>query len=319
MARVKLDPKASSMTKSSLSQQLEQLRNTNQHYNAIPIITDRQKTFPSLCFTPSEAAEYDERTIWKLGQNGIDALCKLDTRFFEARAKFYEEEALEGDRALMSLEENAMLDEEIKGFLYLLSPYFMESSAHKALEWMIRKYRIQVLNVDALMQCIIPYHDTVPFVRVLQIINLNGESARHWNFLLEKQKKVSQLTRHFLALRCTIDSELLDLIYAPVKWHVQNGFEHSISFFTLLVIDYLGCFEERRHDPNVPRRVMQMAEEMVSAEQGKLQLSSYAIVISLIKHFEIVKEAREKYLSVAKKHAVDQNAFNILCAKLTDQ
>ena len=307
------------MTKSSLAQQLEQLQNANQHYNAIPIITDRQKTFPSLCFTPSEAAEYDERTIWKLGQNGIDALCKLDIRFFEARSKFYEEEALEGDRALLSVEENAVLDKEIKVFLNLVSAYFMETSAHKALEWMIRKYRIQVLNVDALIQCILPYHDTMPFVRLLQIMNLRGESARHWNFLLEKKKEASKLSRHFLALRCTVDGELLGLIYEPVKWHVQNGFEHSISFFTLLVIDYLRCYEERQHDQNVPRKVMQMAQDMASTEHAKLQLSSYSIVLSMVKHFDIVEEAKTKYLSIAKKHAVDQNAFNTLCTRLSNQ
>ena len=307
------------MAKSSLAQQLEGLQNANQHYNAIPIITDRQKTFPSLCFTPSEAAEYDERTIWKLGQNGIDALCKLDIRFFEARSRFYEEEALEGDRALLSLEENDVLDGEIRAFLNLLSAYFMDTSAHKALEWMIRKYRIQVLNVDVLMQCILPYHDTVPFVRLLQIMNLRGASARHWNFLLEKQREASKLSRHFLALRCTVDGELLGLIYESVKWHVHNGFEHSISFFTLLTIDYLRCYEERKYDQNVVKRVLQIAQNMTCTENAKLQLSSYSILLSLVKHFEIDEQARTRYLGIAKKHAVDQSAFNALCTRLNSQ
>jgi U3 small nucleolar RNA-associated protein 10 len=42
----------------------------------------------------------------------------------------------------------------------LLSVYAGEPSSHTILEYLIRKYRINEFNVSALIQCVLPFHDT---------------------------------------------------------------------------------------------------------------------------------------------------------------
>lgn len=61
-----------------------------------------------------------------------------------------------------------MLNGRIEEFLGLLSLYAAESSSHRILEYMIRRYRIHELNVNALLRCMISQHDT-PVSLVLKI------------------------------------------------------------------------------------------------------------------------------------------------------
>ena len=48
-------------------------------------------------------------------------------------------------------EMNKKTDDSIHSFLALLSPYFLLRPAHKALELLVRKYRVHDYNVDALV------------------------------------------------------------------------------------------------------------------------------------------------------------------------
>lgn len=295
------------MAKSSLAKQLEALRHANQHLEAIAVVTDRQKTLPSLVFPLSEAAEYDERIIWEVGRSGMQELCQMEGAFFRWRDRFYETAALDGDRALLTFAQNAVLDDEIRQFLRLLSPYFLDNAAHRALEWMIRKYRVHVLNVDAVFDCIIPYHESVAFVRVLQLLNLDGPSAASWNFIRDKQTEAQAVSRRFLALRCTVDGNLLRSICESVKWQVAHAGDRKpaclVSFFTLLVLEFLQCFE--RADQNAALLVLPMIREFVSGSSRDLQLAGYAIAIFLAKQGTLRARLKDDIKALAKEHAVD--------------
>ena len=78
----------------------------------------------------------------------------------------------------------------------------MMKAAHKCLEWLIRKYRINELNIDDLMDCILPYHETVQFVRMVQIIFL--QEGTKWSFLHEVKKEARIISRSFLAKRALL-------------------------------------------------------------------------------------------------------------------
>lgn len=60
----------------------------------------------------------------------------------------------------MDFQENDELDQLISDFLKLLSPYASEHAAHTVLEYLIRRYRINEMNADALIRCLLPFHDT---------------------------------------------------------------------------------------------------------------------------------------------------------------
>lgn len=44
------------------------------------------------------------------------------------------------------------------------------------------RYHIHEYNVDDLMMCIIPYHETKVFVRVIQLMSLSNQTNK-WNWL----------------------------------------------------------------------------------------------------------------------------------------
>jgi len=69
-------------------------------------------------------------------------------------------------------EENEKLDASINAFLSQLSPYFLLKPSGKVLEYLIRRFRIQDFNVESILKCILPYHETKSFVKMISILNI---------------------------------------------------------------------------------------------------------------------------------------------------
>lgn len=76
----------------------------------------------------------------------------------------------------MDREANAKLDQQIEGYLRLLSGYYLNPAATKTLEYLIRRYKIHVHNVDAAVTCALPYHSTPEFVKLVQLCVLENTS-----------------------------------------------------------------------------------------------------------------------------------------------
>ena len=76
----------------------------------------------------------------------------------------------------MDREANAKLDQQIEGYLRLLSGYYLNPAATKTLEYLIRRYKIHVHNVDAAVTCALPYHSTPEFVKLMQLCVLENTS-----------------------------------------------------------------------------------------------------------------------------------------------
>jgi U3 small nucleolar RNA-associated protein 10 len=97
-------------------------------------------------------------------------------------------------------------------------------------------------NVEALLRCVLPYHETNLFVRVVQLLRLrlappadptghvrsphvraspgplaSAEQHPRWEFLRAVQKTGSPLSRQTLITRCVHDASLLDYIASSVR------------------------------------------------------------------------------------------------------
>lgn len=143
--------------------------------------------------------------------------------------------SLSTDRSLISAQENAELDVEINEFLLYLSPYFLDGNTFKVLEWLVRKFLIHEMNVDAIMACILPYHETRQFVQVVSILNIghntsasaSSSSSNPWSFLLSVQNSKTPLKRSILIELAIKDSSLLQFFIKMVinrvaKVEIQN-------------------------------------------------------------------------------------------------
>ena len=66
------------------------------------------------------------------------------------------------------------------------------------------RFHIQDFNVNALLRCIFPYHDTNIFVRALQLLRVREETNR-WHWLYPLQNPGVPLSKGALAVRCAED------------------------------------------------------------------------------------------------------------------
>lgn len=98
---------------------------------------------PSLLFDAKDAAKIDIHSLYHLSLSGLTELKKEDPRFKSFETTLFSPSSKEVSRELQTKEVNKRLDESIETFLHLLSPFFLKKSAHKVLEYLIRRYRYE--------------------------------------------------------------------------------------------------------------------------------------------------------------------------------
>lgn len=115
----------------SLAEQLKRL--------AIPNVLQQKelKKRASLLFDESEAANLDRDSVYDIGLKGLKELGAIDPIFLQFTDNLFSVNSRLFERTTQSKEANEKLDQTIRKFLRLLSPYVLVRSAHKALEWLI--------------------------------------------------------------------------------------------------------------------------------------------------------------------------------------
>ena len=93
--------------------------------------------------------------------------------------------------------------------MMLLSGYLLERRAQKVLEFLVRQYGVHRHNVDALMRCALPYHESPIFARVVGVARTKKTM---WAFAPSATSRGAvggPVSRLALAKRCMIDNQLL--------------------------------------------------------------------------------------------------------------
>ena len=222
----------------SLSQQLQQLKVPGQP-------SSRQvdaKKRPSLLFSAEEAAELDIERVFDIGINGLEELVKLDIRFTDYEKSLFTEGCMSYERSVQTANQLRALDKTISDFLRLLTPYMMLQAATKCLEWLIRVFRINSYNIDEVMECVLPYHETVLFARILQLLPLK-DKASFWHWLRPSQKAGVPLARSTLIQHCISVPAFLSFVCDMAD---HSDHKNVVAFYcsTLIgVIDSTGLKE----------------------------------------------------------------------------
>ncbi|KAL4236600.1 HEAT repeat-containing protein 1 [Mactra antiquata] len=200
----------------SLAKQLQRL--AVPHAQAV-LGEDKKKA--SLLFDPKEAASIDRETFYSLGLNGLEELETLDSSFLEFESNLFGESSLSFERSVQSKDVNQKLSATIKRFLIRVSPYCLLKPAHKAIEWLIQRFHIHFYNIDELMMCFMPYHESNIFARALQLIRFDSKVATKWDFLEPLQKSGLPLSRKTLMNHCATDVSFLSFICGMVPQAVE--------------------------------------------------------------------------------------------------
>ncbi|KAJ3184550.1 HEAT repeat-containing protein 1 [Geranomyces variabilis] len=216
---------------SSLSSQLKQLGAAK-----VPVAP---KGKASLLFTAKQAADIDIDSLFAIGRTALAELATHNPAFADFDQTLFSESFKSFDRTLQTKEDNAKLDQSIARFLRLLSPHFLLQSCFKALEWLLRRFRINEYNIDLLMECVLPYHETKQFVQVVGVLAL--PDASHWQFLRGVQKTKVPLDRTSLVQRLGNDKFLLEFLCEMVASSKAMGITNRTlwTFFACTILQYV--------------------------------------------------------------------------------
>ena len=197
---------------------------------------------PSLLFSESEAGDLDVETVYSLGVNGLAELQTINPVFQSFQNSLFGNASMSFERTQQTSGSNEMLDVEIWRFLLEVSPYVLLKPAQKALEWLIRTFWIHSYNTDALLACILPFHNTTLFVRVLQLIPLKDPTSR-WHWLLPAQRSASPLSRLTVLQQCQSVPSFLQFICDLVERAIgdsETGRTVLVSFYTSICVSLLN-------------------------------------------------------------------------------
>lgn len=163
----------------------------------------------SILYDAKEAATIDNQTIFDRSRRGLEDLIVINPIFEQFGITLFDETTVNFQRSVETSTVNETLNKNIRKFLLHLSPHFLVRSAHECLEWLIRRYNINEFNIDDMMALILPYHETMMFVKCLQTIPLERSS---WFWLKAIQKPGVPLSKQTLIQRAATDSAFLKFI-----------------------------------------------------------------------------------------------------------
>ncbi|XP_075111294.1 uncharacterized protein At3g06530 isoform X2 [Nicotiana tabacum] len=268
----------------------------------------RPFTRPSILFDPKEAADIELDAILNIALSGLEVLISIEEKFNKYKNDLFSYGSRELDRNLMGIDENNRINASISSYLHLLSGYFELSAALKTLEYLIRRYKIHMYNIEELILCTLPYHDTHVFVRVVQLID-TGNSK--WKFLEGVKASGAPLPRKIIVQQSIRDLGILDVLcnYVSTSKKVQPS-RPVTGFCTAVIFEVLGSLTTI--DSDVVRRVLPFVEFGLQpgARGGADQKAGALMIVSLLADKvalspKVVKSLMRSLAEIARADARD--------------
>ncbi|OQR98818.1 hypothetical protein ACHHYP_07843 [Achlya hypogyna] len=270
-----------------------------------------QKNVASFLHEPKVAAKIDGRTTYELAKTAMDQLCSMDGALdtFQTTLLHPNKAQAQFNRALLTKEETEALDTELGLLLDALSPYFLLPPTHQVLEFLVRKYEVHVWNVDALIACMICYHESPVFARMITICDL----AKHpkWAFLEPVKANNVPLLRANLAKRCFADTKLVRFIYTSAR-RIGARNPKLMALYALLAMDVI---DKSRVSEAILRWVLpNIVDGLKDKSFPEHQTASYMIATKLAAKATLAPAARHQLVvAIAKTAPAHAQLDALLC------
>ncbi|KAK4694470.1 U3 small nucleolar RNA-associated protein 10, partial [Lecanoromycetidae sp. Uapishka_2] len=124
----------------ALAAQLAKIR--AQSTNALDLKAQKKAHSQSLLFEPHVASTQDFDTLYQLCFEGFEELCQLDPRLREFASSLFSEQSKQEDRTQMTAAQNEQLNPAVEEFLGLVGSKLLLKPALKAVEWLVRRFRL---------------------------------------------------------------------------------------------------------------------------------------------------------------------------------
>ena len=236
----------------------------------------------SVLFSADDAADIDSDSIYTMGLNGFQELCDLDARVATFEAKLFSKAAKNTNRDLQTNEYNEDLDKTLRLFLARVSPFALLKPVHKVFEYLVRQFKIHERNVDDFMGCVLPFHSTKIFSRVLAICAI--EDTR-WRFLLRAQQAGAFIERSVLVTRCCDDLSLVSF-FCDLAQTVADGKHRCQTVVTFTTVLFIEVLQRCKRSPDILKgffnRVLPyITTALKSHAVQDFQMAGYMLVVSL--------------------------------------
>ena len=192
-------------------------------------VTQKRNTRASILYTPREAADISLDQLYETAQNAFIELCRVDPHLERFESSLFSPTARNTNRELSDASTNKQLDIDIANFLRAVSPYLLLSFTPHALEYLIRRFEVHLYNVESMLECILPFHETPLFSKVLALLSLQDDSR--WTFLHKAQRSRVPMDRQTVVDALVRNVALVDFIWSMGQRVVgsDNGSSSSSS------------------------------------------------------------------------------------------
>ncbi|KAI1804376.1 hypothetical protein F4811DRAFT_520348 [Daldinia bambusicola] len=237
----------------------------------------------SLIFEPRVAASQNFQTLYSICYQGFEDLCQLDSRFVPFGATLFSEQSQNEDRTQMNAAENAELDKKIDSFLHLAGARLRLMPTIKAIEWLIRRFRIHEFNTAMLISTFLPYHTIPAFVTLLSI--LPSTIPQVYKFLDPYVRSLTQPPRSVLVHQATHHPDFLAALssYTLDACRAQQHYPALISFWGGIMTEAVNGMLDRMRSG---RRSIQRSNDQTLLHQIGPTLSD-ALVMHKVPSLQI--------------------------------
>ncbi|KAL6253388.1 snoRNA-binding rRNA-processing protein utp10 [Rhinocladiella similis] len=206
--------------------------------NELDLRARRDAHAESLIFDRPVAAKQDWDTVYQICVEGYQELCVLDSRLREFDQNLFSPQAKEQDREQLNKAQNEALGVVIERCLAILGSKILLRPGVRAVEWLVRRFRVHVYNTSVFLATFLPYHETPVFRNLLSIIPAN-KIVNEWKFLGPYHKPAANVPRHALVYSATNNDAFFSYFNNYVLRTCQEGAGHPqlLRFWGTLVVE----------------------------------------------------------------------------------
>ena len=261
--------------------------------NQLDLRAQRNQHSKSLLFEPKDAANQTFDTIYQICIEGFHDLCMLDSRFMPFAQNLFSEQSKREDRTQMTAKENEELDNVIRSFLGLISGRLLLKPGHKAIEWLVRRFRVHEYNADYLILSFLPYHGNPIFATMLSILPKQLSPA--FKFLHPYITSLSSPPRHAVLYNAINNPSFFSLLNQFTLSTAKKGNQSAnlLGFWASLIAQAInGQLDvaqsgrsdvKRQREEDLLLRVIPVLQEALSIRNApELYLGSCMVITILV-------------------------------------
>lgn len=289
----------------SLAEQLRQLQIPGQ-----AVIQQISSKSFSLLFDSKTAASLDNEAICNIGLHGYEELRSIDPAFDKFR-QLFDSNSIQFQRNLLDEDASKKVSQRIQEYLILLTPYLLLKPAQKTLEWLIRRYQCHVWDKEALIACILPFHESLIFGRIIQLfgINLNNDQ---WDWLVKFQKEGTSFStqslisfstnnKNLLSFFCKMADDAKDVI---IECTPKSELKIVFSFHARMMVAIIEGLKVISED--FISFLLPHIHSGLKSKQRDYACSTYMIITALASKSKLMKDVTKAVLASILKSIDDE-------------